>query len=204
MRPYLIFLLTLITNLLFAQQRLKVTMENFFVDSGLRNYLFYVSKNSRINYSTKLVIINKTTWKIDSSTENVPKDFDILVNAHIEDSGRSHFEFDNCASYFKGDTLVVQFQDNSSFEVDPLFVDKLFLYIVKDKFYSVYMPCDSHWWGSPYKSLVIKRQALTLKKMVTAKGERLMGILTILYTDENPKSKVKLLNLTGPFDCIVQ
>ena len=83
------------------------------------------------------------------------------------------------------------------------FHDKIIIYITKGKFYIEYLPFKSSSYESPF-SLVVNSQKLILKKIVTRKGERIMGELRIEYFNQIPEAKIKILTFAGPFDCTVQ
>jgi hypothetical protein len=81
--------------------------------------------------------------------------------------------------------------------------DKLIVNVVKNKFFSQYLPVNSSFYKSPYELTPLK-QKLIFKKAVFKKGDRLRGRLKIQFINQHPGAKVKFLTLEGPFDCIVQ
>lgn len=202
MKALMTIFISLTSSFIFAQQDFKSDKNKVVIDSQLENDLFYASKNSIIHYPAKVTITNSTTGKTDTF-HKFPKDIDIIVNANVVETSNNHYNFDNCASFLRNDTLIIQLQNNSALEQKPIFLDKIFVYIVKGMFYTKYKTITTEYWLSPYW-LVLKKQELTLKNMVNKKGQRLMGQLVVQYADQNPKAKNKLLTFKGAFDCQVQ
>lgn len=200
MRLFLLFFLLTISDFLIAQHHGTLKMDKVIVDSSLDSYLFYQPKYSKIHNETKIVIKNLTTGKIDS-TRNISEDIEKFENANLHDSSLNLLDFDNCNSFLKKDTLVIQFQNSHSLQPSPIETDKIYVYIVGGYFFCKYLSIDSPLWISPY-SLQLQTQRLVLRKLISEKGGRLMGFLTVQFVDQNPKTKDRLLTIEGPFDCI--
>jgi len=173
-------------------------MEKLVVDSNLKNDFFEAKGTTTMVYPRKMVIVNENTGKTDSFLYEPHKDTNVILNADISDKGRRHYGFNICESYFEGDTLVIQLENIYSFFPNSMLNDKIFIYIIGRKFYIKYKYVISLYW------LVVKSQKLTVKKLVTQKGERLMGELTVQFINQNPKAKTRIFEFTGPFDCIVR
>src|ERR1700693_3697107 len=142
MKIFIGVFLSIIYNPLIAQQHLSRKFENVIIDKNLENDLFSRDKQSILNFPSKMNIYDSSTGKSDSLIQS-PKVLNIIINADIVDSQGGHFNFDNCKSYLKKDTLVIQFQNNSSFLPKPLFLDKLIVYVTKGKFCSQYINVGS-------------------------------------------------------------
>lgn len=203
MKIFTTVLLLLMLNLLFAQQKSIVKIDSVIIDSNLTNDLFNADKHSKISFVTTSVVASRNNGGKTDSVQKVPEELDIIVNCKITESERAHYPFDNCSSLFKGDTLLIHFRNNHSSMPIAGYHDKIIIYILKGKFYIEYLPSKSSSYKSPF-SLVVKSQKLIFKKIVTHKGERLMGELRIEYFDQNPEAKIKILTFAGPFDCTVQ
>ncbi len=168
------------------------------IDSNLSNQFFNFSMHAHQTTGGTTIISNEETGKSDTFYSPI-KETELEVNCKILDLGRHHLGFDNCISYFKKDTLLIQFQSNYSNTSEVYYWDKMILHLIKDQFYAEYI-----WSSKTITKLEVQGQMLKLRSLSYRKGERLMGVLTIQCDNKDPNSTYKLFTFSGPFNVVVE
>jgi hypothetical protein len=178
-------------------------MDKIIIDSHLSDPLFNANKHVKQKFTTVSVVATDNSGNKKDSNTQVSNEIDVIINSKITDVDWNHYPFDSCTSFYKSDTLVIFFLNTLSLRQAVGRDDKLIVNIVKNKFFTQYLPVNSPIYESPYELMPLK-QKLILKKTSFQKGDRLKGRLKIQFINQHPEAKVKFLTLEGPFDCIVQ
>jgi hypothetical protein len=189
----LIFLIQF--NFVFAQ--LNTKFEKIIFDPYLSYQLWSNPNIHSVTTKTTTIVTNENTGKTDTfQTVNTPEHVDdTLINCAIIDTEKNHYGFDRWISFFKKDTLKIQF---SRISQNPDSADKLIIYIVNGQFHSEYIKTpNSNYW------LVIKKQKLILNNLIIKSGQGLLGNLSIQFINQNALSPVKTVTLTGFFGGIL-
>ncbi|HXD78644.1 MAG TPA: hypothetical protein VN616_12590 [Puia sp.] len=170
------------------------------IDSSDANPTFDQAMSGRSETrSTHGVITNETTGKSDTI------DWDIsnkVINANLEGSYKPGTLFDNCIaySYYGGDSVRLQFQDNCIELPKSMTWDRLLIHIVGDQFYAEYV-----YTNLSFSKLVVVGQELRLRHPASKKGESLEGSLTIrcVYVDPDARRQGEYI-IRGPFRATIQ
>ena len=203
MKILILFFLCFISGLVSGQVMPSVKMDKIIIDSHLSDPLFNANKHTKQKFTTVSVVTTDSSGNKKDGSTQVSNEIDVIINSKITDVDHYHYPFDSCTSFYKSDTLVIFFINTLSLRQAVGRDDKLIVNVVKNKFFTQYLPVNSSIYESPYELIPLK-QKLILKKPVFRKGDRLRGRLKIQFVNHHPEAKVKFLTLEGPFDCIVQ
>jgi hypothetical protein len=180
-------------SFVFAQSYTNAKFEKIIFDPYLSYQLWSNPNIHSVTSKTITIVTNENSGRTDTfqTVNNLDDINDTLTNCAIIDTGKNHYGFDRWISFFKKDTLKIQF---SRISQNPDSADKLIIYILKDRFNSEYIksPKSSYW-------LVVKKQNLILDNLVTKSGQGLLGNLSIQFINHNALSPVKTITLTGFF-----
>jgi hypothetical protein len=203
MKILILFFLCFISGIISGQVISSIKMDKVIIDSHLSDPLFTANKHVKQKFTTVSVVATDNSGNKKDSSTQVSDEMDVIINSKVTDVDWNHYPFDSCTSFFKSDTLVIFFLNTLSLRQVVGCDDKLIVNVVKNKFFTQYLPVNSSIYESPYELIPLK-QKLILKKPVFRKGDRLRGRLKIQFVNHHPEAKVKFLTLEGPFDCIVQ
>lgn len=198
MRTILIFFLSIGTFVTYAQTGRHLF--KIIIDSSDGNPTFTQTQMGRsVAQVSHMVITNETTGESDTSDFDVSK---LQKNADIEDSNRFHYLFDNCVaySYFGGDSVNLQFQNNG-IELPKSFCwDRLLIHIVGDSFYADYVYTNL----SMFKLKVVGAE-LSLRRKASRRGEHLEGRIKLRCAGVDPGAyRPNVFVFQGPFDVVIQ
>ena len=164
MKILILFFLCFISEIISGQIMSSIKMDKIIIDSHLSDPLFNANKYTKQKFTTISVVRIDSSGNKKGSNTQVSNEIDVIINSKITDVDRNHYPFDSCTSFYKSDTLVISFLNTLSLRQVVGCDDKLIVNIVKNKFFTQYLPFNSSIYESPYKLTPLK-QKLILKKL---------------------------------------
>ena len=138
-------------------------MDKIIIDSHLSDPLFNTNKHTKQKFTTISVVTIDSSGNKKGSNTQVSNEIDVIINSKITDVDRNHYPFDSCTSFYKSDTLVISFLNTLSLRQVVGCDDKWIVNIVKNKFFTQYLPFNSSIYDSQSKLPPLKQKLLLTK-----------------------------------------